>query len=134
MNFNKAGARILVRKDYGASFDFYTEKMGLVPTWGDRNGPYTSFATEEGGEECMSIFMVSHMVAYKGYILPGDNPSPDTIVCCIPSEDVDADYKRLKDLGVEFIGEPQTIEDWGMRCVYFRDVEGNLFEINGEMK
>ena len=44
MKFNETTIRILVRKDYGACFDFYTEKIGLIPVWGDRNGPYTSFA------------------------------------------------------------------------------------------
>ncbi|MFQ7552802.1 MAG: VOC family protein [Blautia marasmi] len=29
-----------------------------------------------------------------------------------------------------FLGEPQYIEAWGMRCTYFRDPEGNLFELN----
>ena len=44
MRFGETTIRVLVRKDYGACFDFYTEKMGLVAVWGDRNGPYTSFA------------------------------------------------------------------------------------------
>ncbi|WP_321382930.1 hypothetical protein [uncultured Enterococcus sp.] len=42
MKFDKMTTRILVRKDYGACFDFYTEKLGLIPVWGDRKGPYTS--------------------------------------------------------------------------------------------
>jgi len=51
----------------------------------------------------------------------------------IPSDNVDEDYKRLKEAGVEFLGEPQTIEDWGMRCVYFRDPEGNLLSLEGDI-
>ena len=44
MKFDETTIRILVRKDYGECFDFYTEKIGLTAVWGDRNGPYTSFA------------------------------------------------------------------------------------------
>lgn len=48
MKFDETTIRILVRKNYGECFDFYTEKIGLVPVWGDRNGPYTSFAINSG--------------------------------------------------------------------------------------
>ena len=43
MRFDNTTIRILVRKNYGECFDFYTDKIGLTPVWGDRNGPYTSF-------------------------------------------------------------------------------------------
>ena len=47
---------------------------------------------------------------------------------------IDRRYRRtataLKEAGVQFLSEPQLIEDWGMRCTYFRDPEGNLFELN----
>jgi len=33
MDFNKTTVRIMVQKDYAACFDFYTEKLGLVPIW-----------------------------------------------------------------------------------------------------
>ena len=132
MDFSKAGLRVMVRKDFGKNFDFWTEKFGLVVVYGDRNGPYTSFAKKvvegEYNEE-MSIFIASKMSDYKGYVQPTTNAQPDTFVATIPTDDIDGDYKRLKDAGVEFIGEPQSIQEWGMRCVYFRDPEGNLFEL-----
>ena len=37
MKFNETTIRILVRKNYGECFDFYTEKIGLIAVWGDRN-------------------------------------------------------------------------------------------------
>ncbi len=130
MQFDETTLRILVRKDYGACFDFYKDKMGLTPVWGDRNGPYTSFAVKEGGPPCFAIFAGANMPMFKGYVQPVGNAQPDTIAAIIPSSDLDGDYLRLKEAGVEFLGEPQTIEDWGMRCTYFRDTEGNLFELN----
>lgn len=130
MKFNETTIRVLVRKNYGECFDFYTEKLGLAPVWGDRNGPYTSFAVSAGKPPCFAIFSGENMSDFDGYIQPKENTQPDTIVAVIPTEDLDGDYKRLCDLGVEFVSEPRFMEGWGMRCTYFRDPEGNLFELN----
>ena len=67
---------------------------------------------------------------FQGYTQPLSNAQPDTVVAIVPTTDLDGDYRRLKQAGVEFLGEPQHIEAWGMRCTYFRDPEGNLFELN----
>jgi len=133
LKFNRASIRVLVRKNYGECFDFYTKKMGLIPNWGDRNGPYTDFVMAEGGEVCLAIFAGENMPQYKGYTSPTVATQPDTVEICLPSSNVDEDYKRLKAAGVEFIGEPQDMTNWGMRCVYFRDPEGNLFELAQEL-
>ena len=70
------------------------------------------------------------MPMFQGYTQPVSGTQPDTVVAVIPTLDLDGDYQRLKEAGVPFLGEPQYIEDWGMRCTYFRDPEGNLFELN----
>lgn len=130
MKFNEATIRILVRKNYGECFDFYTEKMGLTAVWGDRNGPYTSFAVSKDAPPCFAIFAGEAMSMFQGYAQPIAGAQPDTVVAVIPTLDLDKDYLRLKEAGVPFISEPQYIEAWGMRCTYFRDPEGNLFELN----
>jgi len=130
MQFDKAKIGVLVQKDYGACYDFYTEKLGLIPTWGDRNGPYTSFATAEGEPNCFSIFLGKDMSYVNGYVQPSGEGFADTLTATIPSEDVMADYERLKAKGVEFLSEPQYFESWGgFMSVYFRDPEGNLFDL-----
>lgn len=130
MNFNETTIRILVRNDYGKCFDFYTKKLGLVPVWGDRNGPYTSFAVSKDAQPCFAIFAGEAMSLFPGYQQPAANTQADTLAAIIPTLDIDGDYKRLKEAGVEFLNEPQRIEEWGMRCTYFRDPQGNLFELN----
>lgn len=130
MEFNEITIRILVRKNYGECFDFYTKKIGLVAVWGDRNGPYTSFAISEDTPPCFAIFSGDAMPMFQGYEQPCGNAQPDTVVAVVPTRNLDDDYLRLKEAGVEFLGEPQHIEAWGMRCTYFRDPEGNLFELN----
>lgn len=130
MKFNETTIRILVRKNYGECFDFYTEKLGLTAVWGDRNGPYTSFAATSDSQPCFAIFAGDAMPMFQGYEQPISDTQPDTVVAVIPTLDLEADYLRLKEAGVTFLGEPQYIEAWGMRCTYFRDPEGNLFELN----
>ena len=75
-----------------ACFDFCTEKMGLVAVWGDRNGPYTSFATKEGEPPCFAIFSGANLMMFKGYKQPNVNIQSDTVVAVIPSDDLDKDY------------------------------------------
>ena len=41
--------------------------------------------------------------------------------------DIDAEYERLKGLGVEFVKSIQT-HAWGSRSFWFRDPEGNLID------
>lgn len=130
MRFQETTIRVLVRKDYGACFDFYTEKLGLIPVWGDRNGPYTSFSAKEGEAPCFAIFLGEHMTMFPGYQQPVGESQTDTIVGIIPTDDLDSDYQKLTKAGVPFLGEPRFMEEWGMRCTYFRDPEGNLFELN----
>jgi len=128
MQFKRFTPRILVRGDYQVCYDFYTEKLGFVPTWGDRNGPYTSFAIRSGEPACFAIFAGAAMAKFKGYVQPTTSQQPDTIVASILSDDIEADYKRMKEAGVVFIGELQLM-DWGAKHVNFRDPEGNLLEL-----
>lgn len=109
---------------------FTSQKLGLHVVWGDRNGPYTSFAADSQEEPCFAIFLGDAMPMFQGYVQPDTNKQPDTVTAVIPTDDLDQDYYRLQEAGVEFLGEPQFIEAWGMRCTYFRDPEGNLFELN----
>jgi catechol 2,3-dioxygenase-like lactoylglutathione lyase family enzyme len=44
-------------------------------------------------------------------------------------DDFDASYQRMRDAGVEFLGEPRT-EPYG-RVVVFRDVAGNRWDLLG---
>ena len=132
MKFSETTIRILVRNNYGECFDFYTKKIGLTAVWGDRSGPYTSFAEKSDAPPCFAIFSGEAMSLFQGYKQPTACTQPDTVAAIIPTEDLDKDYLRLKESGVVFLGEPQYIEAWGMRCTYFRDPEGNLFELMEE--
>lgn len=53
---------------------------------------------------------------------------------CFTTDDIDKEYQRLKELGVEFLSEPQTFDStqYGFgksRAVYLRDPDGIILEI-----
>ncbi|MFB8552626.1 hypothetical protein [Enterococcus casseliflavus] len=47
MTIQRITACVQVKGDYQKCYHFYTEKVGLVPTYGDESGPYTSFASKK---------------------------------------------------------------------------------------
>ena len=128
MKMNELGIRLLV-ENFSTCHDFYVQKLGLEPFWGTREDTFASFKVPGGDKPCLSIFLGRHQGTYKGYEALTGIGRVDQAVYIIPTDDVDADYAILKARGVVFMGEPQTIPEWYMRCVYFRDPEGNLFEL-----
>ena len=131
MKLEQIRPRLLV-DDFQKCFDFYTEKLGYAVTWGTRNGPYASFSNRsDEGNPVFAMFQRANMPENAHYEAPEGSGHKDSVVLCIPCEDVDIEFERLKALGVEFMGEPVTIEKWYMRCVYLRDPEGNIIELSG---
>ena len=55
------------------------------------------------------------------------DPWPETILDFLV-DDVDAEYERVKALGVEWVMPPAT-QPWGNRSMIFRDPEGNLVNV-----
>ncbi|REK75019.1 VOC family protein [Paenibacillus paeoniae] len=51
----------------------------------------------------------------------------DQVHIMFASDDIDADYRRLKERGVNFHGQPQSVP--GGRGVGFQDLYGNLFDL-----
>lgn len=128
MKLSQIGMRLLV-KDFQKCFDFYTDILGLEVFWGDRNGPFASFKADGVEKPCFSMFLAKYQTLYRGYTPLDGIGRTDQVIYIIPTDNVDEDYKMLKEKGVTFMGEPQTVKEWYMRCVYFRDPEGNLPEL-----
>lgn len=122
------GVRILA-KDVAKLYDFYTEVLGFKVFWGQRNGPFVCFAEADGDRPAFAIFDEASMQQYEGYVPLTRTGRTDQVVYCTGLDNVDEAYRELKSKGVEFMGEPRTIPAAELRCVHFRDPEGNLFEI-----
>ncbi|MDO5719017.1 MAG: VOC family protein [Tissierellia bacterium] len=57
---------------------------------------------------------------------------------CFKVDDIDSEYERLKNLGVEFISEPQEFDfiEYGFgksKAVYFKDPDGVILELIQEI-
>ena len=121
--------RLLV-KDFDKSLQFYTEKLGLERLY--NTDGYEAFKVSDSVE--LAIFVSDYQAMAVGNAsksLPSaDYKDKSGIAFAV--ECVDTAYNALKANGVAFINEPFDWECAGIRCVHFRDPEGNeLSLVNG---
>jgi len=131
MKINRITAGVQVRGDYQKCFDFYTEKLGLVPIYGDGNGGYTSFANSKDDEPFFAIYEAKDASnRVKEYEIPGNTESSDTLTAVFHTTDFEGDYNRMQAAGVEFIGRRNFADEgFDFNLAYFRDPEGNLLSL-----
>ena len=119
MKIGRITACVQVRKDFGKCFDFYTEKLGLVPIHGDRNGPHTTFANCKDGEPFFAITEAT-------YNDEGRSESSGALAAVFHTTEFDAVYKEWAEAGVEFIDKQvMSGEGWSFNIAIFSDTEGN---------
>lgn len=130
-------ARIVVRllvEDVRQCFEFYVNLLGYEALWDDGGDVYLSCCLPGEDVPAIAFFSKSHMDAYVGYADIGQQIRSDYAVITMSVEDLDGAYAELKAKGVEFMGEPRDIAGWYMRCVMFRDPDGNLIEMSGALE
>jgi len=127
MGINRVTASVQVKGDYRKCYEFYTQKVGLVPIYGDGNGPYTSFSDRKGGEPFFAMYC-SHDLAKRasGYIVSENTASTATLGAVFHTNDFEADYKRLQEAGVEI----ERVDMEGeFNMAVFSDPEGNMLSL-----
>ena len=62
MTIQRITACVQVKGHYQKCYHFYTEKVGLVPTYGDESGPYTSFASKKEEAPFFGMFQVDAVI------------------------------------------------------------------------
>jgi uncharacterized glyoxalase superfamily protein PhnB len=106
--------------------NFYRDIVGFKTNW--NGGPNAEF---EAGN-CRFIMFgrnnFENMVSKQFNYPKGLNGTMEIAFNLKTYDDVDKEYKRLMDLGVENIFPPTTMP-WGQRTCYGADPEGNLLEI-----
>jgi len=131
MRIDRVTACVQVRKDFQKCFDFYTEKLGLVPIQGDRNGLYANFASYKYGVPFFAIYEAKHASEkVDGYVIPSNTEPSDTLSAVFHTADFDDVYNNWLEAGVEFIGKKVLSgEGFVFNIAYFRDTEGNLLSL-----
>jgi len=115
----------LVVKDIKKSIEFYKVKLGLkVKTEMDSfvdfemEGTHIALLTENLANDLAGSNLSSSKDVASKLILAWE-----------AVENVDDLYLSLKSKGVEFTSEPKLMP-WGQKVAYFKDPDGNLWEIS----
>ena len=119
----------LVAGDMERMVRFYRDTLGLRARWDGGD-----FAELETGSGSLALFMYSRKAFAQAlgarYVHPqGINQTFEIALWLASFGEVDAEYRRLSKLDVQFpLGGPQTFS-FGIRNFYVADPEGNLIEI-----
>jgi catechol 2,3-dioxygenase-like lactoylglutathione lyase family enzyme len=97
--------------------DFYSKVLGV-----DAEGDETHVELKTEGAE-ITIFSVEGMEGLAPHSMQGAGYGSFTIGFEV--KDVDEEYKRLKELDVEFVKLPTT-HPWRTRSFWFRDPDNNI--------
>ncbi len=112
--------------DVAKMVQFYRDILGFETDWD--GGPFASFKVKDGG-----LFMFDRKQFAQDMKQPYQAPQGFNLTMEIgigvPTKaDVDLEFARLKDLGVNILLEPIT-QPWGQRNFWIADPEGNYIEI-----
>jgi lactoylglutathione lyase len=109
--------RLLV-DDTAAAFRFYSDELGLTPSFGEEGEAYASF---DAGGGTVAIF---DRRAQNG-VSPLRSPGDGTLLV-LEVDDVDSWAEQL---GNRVVAGPSDQREWGGRVVHVRDPAGNLIEL-----
>lgn len=127
MEYNLNYVRLLT-DNFDEMWNFYVNKMSMVPRFGKDNGVYEEFRTNGS---VLAIYKREYMGNALGTTLPEPLNNPqDTCVFILQVPNVDNAYNELKAKGVNFITKPEDRKEWIIRTAHLRDPDGNLIELN----
>ena len=109
----------LITHNVPALVDFYARVLG-VKAEGDE--VHAELHTEGAG---LAIFSADGMEEMAPRSMQGAGYG--SITLGFEVKDVDAEYERIKTLGVEFVMLPKT-HPWGARSFWFRDPDRNIVD------
>ncbi len=104
---------------------FYEKVFGCPATGDDTHSEFFF------GETSLAIFSIAGMEE----MAPGSmrNAGYGSVTIGFQVADIDAEYERLKALGVDFVKPLQT-HPWGARAFWFRDPDGNIVDFSGRVE
>lgn len=120
--FKKLFAVCLLVDDFKKSLEFYRDKLGLEVK--NQEGEQFADFKLEGTE--LAIFQKDGATAMfpKKFMGTGGGVNIGFQV-----EDINKECKELKSKGVEIFEGPKTTP-WGQKVAYFKDPDGNIWEVS----
>lgn len=111
--------------DLSKSLEFYRDKLGM--TVKSQEEGFADFETEGVPLALLELAAVKDMINAEAV---GDDSQAlhHRFNFGVEVPDVDKAYEELKTKGVEFIKAPVD-QPWGQRTAYFKDPDGNIWEI-----
>ena len=115
---NFAGASIW-SEDLNNLLPFYRDVLGLKVVL--ESPGYVMLGADSPGAP--SLALATHSGVH------GRNADPSRHMVAFNTDDIQADWQRLKAAGVEFIEEPTAQEGGGLTIATLKDPEGNLVQL-----
>jgi lactoylglutathione lyase len=126
------GPRLLVR-DFGKSWRFYRDDLGLTPAKGHGHPPYGEFV--QGNRVLFGIFERGVMAKALGLASRRySRRSVGRSAIIFKTDDVDEFARQLLRRKVGWIHGPTDRPKWGLRTIHLRDPDGCLIEIYSELR
>lgn len=119
--------------DYDEAIDFYTTVLGFAltedsPSLTDDGRPKRWVVVRPPGDGATSGLLLAQADGRRQTAAIGDQFA-GRVGLFLRVDDFDATYRRMREHGVEFLGEPRD-EPYGS-VVVFRDVAGNSWDLLG---
>lgn len=125
--FHKISTVNLFVQDFEKCLKFYRDMLRLELT---RLEPtFVAFRMDDHELHLLQISDGADVLGVNMGAFESQTGKLDRVLLCSRVDNVDAAYETLKANGVEFTKSPVD-QPWGIRAAYFRDPEGNIWEIS----
>lgn len=124
--FDRISAVVLFVQDFQTALTFYRDTIGLEVV--QLEPDFAAFKMHEQNFAINQLSAASEMVKVPVDGFEPQTGKTDRVLLCTRVENVDVAYETLKAKGVEFT-LPPTDQYWGLRTAFFKDPEGNIWEI-----
>ena len=121
--FDKLFANCLLVEDFEKSLKFYRDTLNL-----EVNSQEGKFADFKIDGTTLAIFQKDEATS----MFPSENMnSGGSIVLGFQVSDVEKTCETLKEKGINIFEGPKTT-DWGQTVAYFKDPDGNIWEVSNK--
>lgn len=124
--FRKVNSIVLFVQDFEKSLAFYRDTLGLEVA--QLEPKFVAFKMDGQDFALNAIPEAAEMVNVPLESFEPQTGKVDRVLLCANVDNVDKAYETLKAKGVEFTMPPVS-QPWGIRAVYFKDPEGNIWEL-----